>query len=134
MKPTISDRTTTLGTTTLATTNLGSATLGACNYPIRQLPHRTTYPKPITHQDNYLPRTITPVGQLRLRAIPPIARTTTPKGNYPRRKVIRPSLTGNRGEYFRVVGNLEMVEKRGRYLKFATNFKVYQASVRSVIS
>ena len=27
-----------------------------------------------------------------------------------------PSLTGNRGEYFRVVGILEMGEERGRYL------------------
>ena len=41
-----------------------------------------------THQDSYtlglLPcGTITPVGQLHPRAITPIARTTTPKDNYP---------------------------------------------------
>ena len=47
---------------------------------------------------------------------------TTPKDNYPHRKDIghnlncTPSLIGNRGEYFRVGGILEMVEKRGRYL------------------
>ena len=53
----------------------------------------TTSPQPITHQDDYPPRTITPVGQLPLRAIPPIDRTTTPKDNYPHRKVIEHNLT-----------------------------------------
>ena len=58
-----------------------------------------------------------PVGQLPPRAITPIARTITPKDNYPHREVIwhlistaPPSLTGKRGQYFRVVGILEMVE------------------------
>ena len=45
------------------------------------------------------PRTITPIGKL-LGII-----LTAP-----------PSLTGNRGEYFRVVEIPEMVEERGRYL------------------
>ena len=50
----------------------------------------TTTPLPITHQDNYSypSRTITPVGQLPPRAISPVARKTTPKDDYPHRKVI----------------------------------------------
>ena len=76
------------------------------NYPPGQQPTRTTTPiGPLPLWDNYPPRAITH-----------IARTTTPKDNYPHRKVIGhisttlPSLTGNRGEYFRVVGTLEMVD------------------------
>ena len=57
------------------------------NYPIGQSPHRTTTPQPIIHHDNYPPRTITFVEQLPLKAIAPIAKTTTPKDNKPLRKV-----------------------------------------------
>ena len=67
--------TTPLGTVTLGTTTPGTTTPGNSypgdNYPPEQLPTRVTTPPIITHQDNYPPRTITPVGQLLLRAITP---------------------------------------------------------------
>ena len=40
-----------------------------------------------------------------------------------------PSLTWKRVVYFRVVGILQMVAKRGRYLYFATHFKIENVSV-----
>ena len=99
--------------------------------PVGQYPG-DNYPPDNHHKDNYpsdcyppgqLPsRTIIPVGQLSRRAITPITRTTTPKDYHPHRKLsgiipnALPSLIGNWGEYFRVVGILEMVEKRVRYL------------------
>ena len=99
------------------------------NYPIGQLPHRTTIPLQLTHQDNYVPpSTITP------RAIPLLLGQLPPRTITPIISTAPPSLTGNRREYFRVVGILEMVEKTGRCLQFAKNFKVYHASVRSFFS
>ena len=60
------------------------------------------------------------VTQLPLRAITPIARTSTSKENYPHRKVNVHNLNCtdftdykiNRGEYSKVVGILELVEKK----------------------
>ena len=79
--------------------------------PLGQLPCRTTTPIPITHRNNYPPRIITPVGKLPPRTITPMAITAIGKllGII---STALPSLTGNRGEYFRVVGILEMVEKK----------------------
>ena len=109
-----SDRTITLGTTTPGH-NYPGHNYPLDNYPLRQLPlqllpTRATNPPPP-------PRTITHVGQLRPGAITHIAKTTTPKDNYPISGIIStalPSLTANRGKYFRVVLIREMVKKRGR--------------------
>ena len=43
------------------------------------------------------------------------------------------SLTGSRGKYFRVVGILLMVEKRRRYLKFASHFKIISATTNKTL-
>ena len=74
-----------------------------------QLPTRASSPQNTTHQDNYPPRTITPKGQLPPRTITPIGKLSCITSTAPH------SLTRNGDKYFRDVGILEMIEKRGRY-------------------
>ena len=112
------------------------------NYPPGQIPTRATTPPIITHQDNYPPRTITAVGQLPPRAISPIhiAKTTTPKGNYPHRKSLLHNLKCTAFteweyvQYFRVVGILGMVEIEGDISSLLPISKFNkQASVKSFL-
>ena len=68
-------------------------------------------PQLITLQDNCLPMTISPLGQLPQGQLPLLLGQLLPRPITPISSTTPPSWTGNRGEYFRVVGILEIVEK-----------------------